>query len=149
MIRFELSKKASDKIRRIAAHILVVQEERCPVVKTQMKLAMRDPQFAGLVAQCRDSQATFAERDAAWEKLMELLPSKRLDFDSMRQDALSYYGDDSDEVEHGMVFEVVRETYDLMWTLIQNPIILQISGLWDAAFPMAFITFTAMWYLAK
>lgn len=114
MIRFELSKKASDKIRRIAAHILVVQEERCPVVKTQMKLAMRDPQFAGLVAQCRDSQATFADRDAAWEKLMELLPSKRLDFDSMRQDALSYYGDDSDEVEHGMVFEVVRETYDLM-----------------------------------
>ena len=114
MIRFELSKKASDKIRKIAAHILEVQEERCPVVKTQMKLAMSDPQFAGLVARCRDTQSTFAERDAAWEALMELLPSKRLDFDSMRQDALSYYGDDSDEVEHGMVFEVVRETYDLM-----------------------------------
>ena len=50
MIRFELSKKASDKIRKTAAHILEVQEERCPVVKTQMKLAMSDPQFAGLVA---------------------------------------------------------------------------------------------------
>ena len=114
MIRFELSKKASDKIRKIATRILEVQEERCPVVKTQLKLAMNDPQFSGLAARCRNTQAAYAERDAAWEELMALLPSKRLDFDSMRQDALSYYGDDSDEVEHGMVFEVVRETYDLM-----------------------------------
>lgn len=114
MLRFELNKKTSKKIKELTESILEVQEERCSVVKTQLKIAMNDPKFAGLVAQCRDTQTPFAERDAAWEKLMALLPSRRLDFDSMRQDALSYYGDESDEVEYGVVFEVVRETYDLM-----------------------------------
>ncbi|WP_195270400.1 BrxA family protein [Eubacterium sp. 1001713B170207_170306_E7] len=114
MSRFKLNKKLSQDVKGMINTVLALQEERCPVVKKQLELALMDPRFAAVVSRCRDTAASFSERDRAWEELMEMLPSRRLDFASMRQDAVSYYGDESEAVDSGLVSEVVRETYDLM-----------------------------------